>query len=130
MSNDNTPTGGDGGRPGRDATGVACDAVTGDELDELLAALADEDRRRVLDYLEAADGDVAAFSDLVEHLTGDPRADPEQVAVTLHHTHLPKLESANVVEYDPRSETVRYRGGPAVAEWLALVRSHEPDRRT
>lgn len=33
----------------------------------------------------------------------------DQLAVKLVHSHLPKLAEYGVIEYDPRSGTVRYR---------------------
>ncbi|UPV99114.1 hypothetical protein M0R88_11310 [Halorussus gelatinilyticus] len=99
------------------------------DLDELFEVLADGNRRRLLGYFDDNADDVAAFSDLVEHVADESVAvsndDHKRVAVKLHHTHLPKLEDANLVEYDPRSETVRYRGGPAVGEWVEMARAYE-----
>lgn len=34
--------------------------------------------------------------------------DTESLRVELHHHHLPKLENAGLIEYDDRTETVRY----------------------
>jgi DNA-binding transcriptional ArsR family regulator len=131
MSNEHAPTGGEG------ATTDGESSVLGDretreiELDALLEVLADVERRQILAYLDAADDDVAAYSDIIGHVAdgvaGESTDNHEQFAVTLHHNHLPKLSGAGVVEYDERSETVRYRGGRTVSEWLDLVRSLDPD---
>ena len=103
------------------------------DLDALFEVLADGHRRRLLGYFEDTDDDVAAFSDLVEHVAdesvGVSNDDHERVAVNLHHSHLPKLEDANLVEYDPRSETVRYRGGPVVSSWVEMARAYESSSR-
>ena len=131
MSNEYTPTGGEGTAPGDES-------VTSDDrrplemnLDALFEALADAQRRRILAYLDATDDDVAAYSDLIEHVAddsaGESTTDRDRIAVSLHHNHLPKLADVGVVEYDARSETVRYRGGPAVSEWLDLVQSYDPN---
>jgi len=43
----------------------------------------------------------------------------------LRHSHLPKLEDAGLVEYDSRSETVRYWSQPSLEELLEHVRHKE-----
>jgi DNA-binding transcriptional ArsR family regulator len=130
MSKEHAPTGGEGastdGRPSVSDEQVATEAG----LDELFEILADSHRRRILAYLADADDDVAAFSELIEHVADDSAGestDKERLAVSLYHTHLPKLADANVVEYDPRSEVVRYRGGDVVSDWVELARSYETD---
>lgn len=98
--------------------------MTAAELDSLFELLANRQRRRVLGYLvDAADG-VATFPDIIDHVVAESgdSTDDERVAINLHHTHLPKLEAENVVEYDDRSETVRYRGSSAVTEWVEFAR--------
>ncbi len=132
MSNEHAPTGGEGATmDGNPSVSDQQTAAVG--LDELFRVLADGQRRRLLAYLDRTEDDVAAFSELVEHAADESVAvsneDRERVAVNLHHNHLPKLEDANLVEYDPRSETVRYRGGPVVNEWVELARTYEPNRQ-
>lgn len=131
MSKEHAPTGGEG------ATTDGGPSVSNErtarrpDLDELFEVLADGRRRRALAYLADADDGVAAFSELVEHVADDSvgeSTDKECVAVSLHHTHLPKLADANIVEYDPRNKDVRYRGGRVVSDWVDLARSHEIER--
>lgn len=40
--------------------------------------------------------------------------DPSRARIRLHHCDLPKLAETGVIEYDPRSEAVRYRGRDAL----------------
>ena len=130
MSKDQTPTGGEGATTDGGPS-ISNDRTTMPGLDELFEVLADGHRRRVLAYLADTDDGVAAFSELIEHVAGDSTGestDKERVAVSLHHSHLPKLADASLVEYDPRSQIVRYRGCPAVSDWVELARSHEADR--
>jgi len=47
--------------------------------------------------------------------------DCETVAIALHHVHLPKLAEGGVIDYDPRSETVRYCGRPDRERLLGLA---------
>lgn len=104
--------------------------MTAADLDALFEVLADRERRCILECLEENDDDIAAFSDLIERVADseDPTdAERERIAVSLHHTHLPKLADADLVEYDTRSETVRYRGGSVVGDWIDLASFHESD---
>ena len=129
MSNEHPSTGGEGATPGGESSGSGDRTTLGTDLDALFEALADAQRRRILAYLESTDDDVAAYSDLIEHVAdvqAGESTDDQRVAVNLHHHHLPKLADAGLLEYDARSETVRYRGDPAVSEWLELVRSYDP----
>jgi DNA-binding transcriptional ArsR family regulator len=128
MSKDYVPTGREGattdGGPSVSDERIA----TGPGLDELFQVLADENRRRVLAYLADTDDGVAAFSELLEHVADDSAgesSDNDRLAVSLHHNHLPKLADANVVEYDPRSQVVRYRGSRVVSDWVRIARSYE-----
>ncbi|WP_436931035.1 DUF7344 domain-containing protein [Halosimplex halobium] len=78
----------------------------------LFGALADGDRRIVLYYLrEHESASVGTLADLV---TGWAEAGPgpdrpvarEDVRVALHHVHLPALDAAGLVEYEPDEERV------------------------
>jgi hypothetical protein len=57
--------------------------------------------------------------DLAELVSAvDPTDATEMVGAILHHVHLPKLDQAGVLQYDPDQKRVRLverRGG--VAEW-------------
>ncbi|WP_440008132.1 DUF7344 domain-containing protein [Halomicrococcus sp. SG-WS-1] len=81
----------------------------GTSFDELLEVVADQHRRFVLYYLQDTDGDVASFEELREHLLAHDLDDSERATIALHHRILPRLEDAGLVEYDARSDTVRYR---------------------
>lgn len=62
---------------------------------------------------------MASLSDLTEAIArrdseerGVPREPSlEEVAVSLHHVHLPKLQVSGLVDYDELSGCVRYLGG-------------------
>ncbi|WP_132057491.1 DUF7344 domain-containing protein [Halorussus amylolyticus] len=131
MSEEQAPTDGRGGTHGGDGT-AADEAVTladdysmtATELDALFECLASRQRRLVLTHLVETDDGIATFSNLIRHVLGEGTRDEdrERLAVRLHHVHLPKLDDHGFVEYDARSETVRYRGGPAVTEWIRSIR--------
>jgi hypothetical protein len=70
-------------------------------------------RRQVCYYLRESKQHVASLDELVEHVNSETEAPDsrEQIRVGLVHTHLPKLANHGVIEYDSRSEMVRYRDG-------------------
>ncbi|WP_254762898.1 DUF7344 domain-containing protein [Natrinema marinum] len=69
--------------------------------------LADHRRRAVLAYFRNSPDDIASVRDLANELEGD---DHREDRVALRHSVLPRLSDANVIEYDERSETIRYQG--------------------
>lgn len=79
----------------------------GGDVSRLFEALARRDRRVVLYYLrehESASLDVLAdlVTGWVEAGPGPDRAvDHVEVRTALHHVHLPVLDTAGLVEYDP-----------------------------
>ena len=82
------------------------------EVDRLLDTLSDNLQRELIHYFEnVATEDTASLEDVVAHVDGRvPATDPEELAKLLHHVHLPKLAERGWLEYDVRSETIRYRG--------------------
>ncbi|WP_224332990.1 DUF7344 domain-containing protein [Haloprofundus halobius] len=82
---------------------------------QILSALSDQQCRRLLGYLHEKDGDIVSLGELTEYLAGGEADSIEEfgtdnVAISLHHIHLPKLANIGLVEYDTRNRTVRYRG--------------------
>jgi len=79
---------------------------------EIHDVLRNNRRRLVLERLRAA-GDAEAVSDLAEHIGGveagespPPRNVRQSVYVSLHQTHLPKLDELGIVAYDPDGKVV------------------------
>lgn len=88
-------------------------------LDDAFRAFADPFRRAII--CELVDDPDRAFTitALSERVVRRfERATPEQLAQDMQHIHLPRLESLGVIEYDHRSETVRYRDPDAVSRVL------------
>lgn len=90
-----------------------------------LRLLADQQRRKVLRHM--ADGNGTTTADqLVDSLSTDttPPVDQsttrDQLAIDLHHVHLPVLEEAGVIECAPESETIQYYSIDIVEELLQL----------
>ncbi len=75
-------------------------------LDQTFETLSDEQRRHVLYYLAESSDGTATVGELVELLGGDSF----RTEVRLRHVHIPHLRSTAVVDYDGRTETVRYQG--------------------
>ena len=76
--------------------------------DTLLSALANQQCRLVLSYFRDASEEHASLEDVATVLARRDHADETQVAIRLHHVALPKLDDVGLVDYDARTETVRY----------------------
>ncbi|MFC4451907.1 DUF7344 domain-containing protein [Halorussus aquaticus] len=111
------------GNSGEENRGVNIGRVDDCTLNEALDLLRDQQRRYVLKKLRATDEGVAVIDELVEYLlTHDPDADDrDQVALMIHHKTLPRLADAGVIDFDARSDTVRYHGSEVVDDLLAVV---------
>lgn len=92
-------------------------------IDTTLRALADEQRRLVIRYLRETPDGIASYDELQSHLTrqGSAELTPREVAIRLHHALLPTLADADILEYDPLSETVRYQPNPLVESVLETL---------
>lgn len=100
----------------------------------LFDLLVDRRRRYLLYSLDQSPDAVTSLDELTGRVLdwerrmdagNEPTAELErQVRISLHHTHLPKISEAGLVEYDSRSETVRKRDVPSVA---ALVEDHQDE---
>jgi len=105
-----------------------------DRLERELIALASPERRRVLDHFVATDTEVADLEVLsckvatVRADGGSESASTAGARARLHHVHLPKLADCDLVEYDPRSGTVRYQPDETVEELIAFLADVGADR--
>ena len=92
-----------------------------DLAEPLSVVLADSRRRHVLTALAARPDRASSFDDLAVAVTAFERTGPDdadpgdsssQVAVTLHHCHLPKLADVGLVEddYDEGEVALTERG--------------------
>ncbi|WP_293028171.1 hypothetical protein [Natronococcus sp.] len=95
----------------------------GQRNSEILTALSNIQRRRILHYLLEVDS--ASRDEVVHHLIAWNRDSPpdevsdkavERLKVELHHNHLPQLEDSQLIEYDRRSEELLVRDLPELAE--------------
>jgi len=97
-------------------------AVVTPPIDDVFDLLSNDCRRRVCLFLRRSEVEVATLSDLVDVLASEATAEErDRLAINLHHRHLPKLDDAGIVDYDPRSNTARYWGQPTVEKWAEHV---------
>lgn len=94
---------------------------TEQSIDDLLTRLADWRRRAVLRHLAACDDDGPVVIETVAAAVAPDGADEDRLRIRLHHRHLPALDDAGLVEYDPDSRTVRYRRDERVETLLSLL---------
>jgi hypothetical protein len=102
--------------------------------DQTFDLLGDGTRRRALTALQAADG-AMALGELAEETVAQaedaaPEAVPadrrKRIAASLHHCHLPKLDDAGVVAYDPSANLVEASGGVEQLEpYFELIASEQ-----
>jgi len=84
----------------------------GERPSRLFGALAERDRRIVLYFLrERGSASIETLADLVTGWTEagpgpNGAVDRDDVRIALHHVHLPALDAAGLVEYDPDGERV------------------------
>lgn len=93
-----------------------------DRTDELYHALADEKQRIVFRYFLQTGADSATVADLVAFAKREGvEATRKRLEVRFHHAVLPHLSESGFVEYDPRSNTVRYRDRPQLEAILSKL---------
>ena len=123
------------------------DTSVGDSsTDVLVGVLADRRTRNVVSALESGSVNVIELDDLASKVVqveqelddnrgsgnrGESANDREsvndceehrrRVEIDLHHRSLPKLDDAALLDYDPRSNTVRYWDDPRVSSYLDLL---------
>lgn len=88
--------------------------------------LSDSKRRTVLRHM-AENDETTTIDQLVDVLSGkaasvDRETTRDQLAIALHHVHLPMLDEADVVEYDPAEKTVQYHSVDVIEDLLQASR--------
>lgn len=113
---------------------MASEGDPGDPIsspDTVHSLLSNRRRRWLLEHLTSRSDDVATLDELCEHLVAAevemsedyvPSSDHrEEIETSLVHIHLPKLSAVGVLEYDDRSETVRYYGDERLETHLVRI---------
>ncbi len=88
-------------------------------VDKALEILADQYCRSTLLCFQEATEDALPIRDLATRVVPGERKD--ETVVRLHHSTLPRLADAGLIEYDSRSSTVRYHGDQDIEELLATL---------
>ncbi|WP_435175065.1 DUF7344 domain-containing protein [Halorussus sp. AFM4] len=103
-------------------------------LDAAFEALSDRTCRALVGQLDERDGEAVVVTDLAARLAetdedggaADAAPDPEcRLRARLHHTLLPKLDDAGLVDYDADRGLVRYRPDSRFAAAASAVASFE-----
>lgn len=101
----------------------AIDEASNRVLDQTFDLLRNQRRRHVLETLYATTEKTLSTDEIVDRvLARAPDAtDRDRVLVRLHHQTLPRLADTGVVDFDPRTDEVRYRGTELVDGLLAVL---------
>ncbi|OIB56675.1 hypothetical protein BBD46_16965 [Natrialba sp. SSL1] len=106
------------------------DADRSETLDELLTLCAHRHCRGVLTYFRHTSETTVSLATLIDSLLASsphqepatsPALDRSNLALHLHHSTLPRLSEAGVLEYDSRSNTVRYHGHRELERLVAAI---------
>ena len=98
-------------------------------INAILEALAHDRRRIILSHLIESDTGVATVDELVSHIIDEETRVSDEIPASgdinaqLHHIHLSKLIYAGVVEYDVRSQELRYYEAPRLEKLLKFIES-------
>lgn len=106
-------------------------------LGEVLDCLTSSRRRHILYYLQEHEVvDVDELATQIASREGDiPPQEVtsdhhERIATSLVHTHLPKLADTELIEYDRRSNAIRYANSPSILDKiLQLLAQLENEQR-
>lgn len=102
--------------------------------DTILSAVANEHRRAILTVLDDARDKTLDFEGLVNRVADRVRdGDAGQVSdeqrrrvrIALHHSHLPKLDDARILDYEAETGHVTFVGGELGGEIRTLVDSYD-----
>ncbi|PSP78114.1 hypothetical protein BRC81_08705 [Halobacteriales archaeon QS_1_68_20] len=123
----------DGGGGGGESTEPALEDIPL-SLDAMLDILANQRRRDLLELLQDRPENTVLFEEATKHiLTEKSRQIGQQpnqdgVQVELQHHHLTKLADAGVIEYDIRSQTIRYRPDEQLEDLYDRIRDFQQER--
>lgn len=102
-------------------------------LDALLDILANERRRYLLEYLWNESDGVGSFEAATKHIITEVsrkqghQPNHDDIQVDLQQHHLPKLADAGIIEYDVRSQTIRYQENDRLESLYDRIQKFERD---
>lgn len=100
----------------------------------VLSAVANEHRRAILDALDNASEKTLEYDVLVDRVADRVRDEDakresaehrQRVRIELHHTHLPKLDEARIIDYKAETGHVQFVGGELERDLLALIKPYD-----
>lgn len=103
-------------------------------LDTTLSAVANEYRRAILTAVTDASEQTLEYDALVDRVVDQVRDEDaermvdeqrQRVRIALHHTHLPKLDEAQIIDYEAETLSVQFVGGELERKILQLVESSD-----
>jgi uncharacterized protein YydD (DUF2326 family) len=99
-----------------------------------LAAVANEHRRAILNELDNASEKTLEYDVLVDRVADRARDKDakresaehrQRVRIALHHTHLPKLDEAQIIDYEAETGHVQFVGGELERDLLTLIKPYD-----
>lgn len=97
-------------------------------LDTVFDLLGDQRRRLLLRFFYVNGFDTATFDEVASYIMrwesrmgGRPQPSKDDVELALIHVHLPRLESAGVVEFERSTATVRYESSESLERILGAA---------
>lgn len=110
------------------------DAALGDmplSIDAMLDILANPHRRYMIEYLREQPDETAAFEDVTKYIIArvgqlqGRQPNHDDVQVNIQHHHIPKMSDAGILEFDVRSQTIRYRPNEPIEELYDRVKEFQ-----
>ena len=102
--------------------------------DEVLSAVANEQRRAIIDSLNSASEKTLDYDTLVDRVADTVRDEKrvsdehrQRVRIALRHTHLPKLEEIRVIDHESETGHVQFVGDEMVQDVIELIKSYDTD---
>lgn len=102
-----------------------------EDLDVVFSSLAHDYRRIVLTVLERNQSPESRINlaQQIRRLSPDEAgvdsADGDVIGLSLHHTHLPKLDENDLIGYDPGSGKVTYASHPVLKDVFSIIYERE-----
>lgn len=87
-----------------------------------LRILGNETRREVIRTLKKSEGEAMTIDDLAA--STDRPTERQDVAISLHHVHIPLLAEANLIQFEPQSGRIVYIGDEMVETLLESLETH------
>lgn len=104
-------------------------SIDSTQLDAILHLLSDQPCRSAVYSFQEARTDVLDYDEVVDYVIDRaPEAeDPERTKILLHHKTLPRMKDEGLIDYDSRSETIRYDGAEEVRTVVACLNEIEAE---